>query len=139
MRKDLSELEEPILSYNDSEGLTTYSSDGKKRAILHQISHKKIKSSTIPKFKEKVSILEIFQNQQIINQIILNENYSNFTTHPSISNSLAFSQNDKKLCFTVIDKIDLEKESILGYKTKMFEYKDFGEICVKYIYILSLI
>ena len=118
MRKDLSELEEPILSYNDSECLTTYSSDGKKRAILHQISHKKIKSSTIPKFKEKVSILEIFQNHQIINRIILHENYSNFTILTSISNGLVFSQNDKKLCFTFSDSLN----------TMIVE-----KICVKYI------
>ena len=127
LRTDLPELEEPILSYNDSEGLTTYSFDGKKRAILRQIPYKKTMPSTVPKFKEKVSILEIFQNQQILNRIILNEDYSNFTTHPSISNGLVFSPNDKKLCFTISDKIDLEKESILGYKTKMSEYKDFGE------------
>ncbi len=66
-------------------------SDGKKSAIFRQISHKKIKPSTIPKFKEKVSILEISQNHQIINRIILDENYSNFTIHPSISNDLVFS------------------------------------------------
>ena len=137
LRTDLPDLEEPILSYNDSESLTTYSFDGKKRAILRQIPYQKSMPSTVPKFKEKVSILEIFENQQIISRKVLDEDFANFTKHPSISNGLVFSPNDKKICFTVSDKINLEKESKLGYKTKMHEYKDFGEDMVE-IYHTSL-
>ena len=96
LRTDLSDLEEPILSYNDSESLTTYSIDGKKRAILRQIPYQKSMPSTVPKFKEKVSILEIFENQQIISRKVLDEDFANFTKHPSISNGLVFSPNDKK-------------------------------------------
>ena len=127
LRTDLPELEEPILIYNDSEGLTCYSSDGKKRAILRQIHFEKTMPSTVSKFKEKVSILEIFENQKIISRKILDENFANFTKHPTISNGLLFSPNNQKLCFTISDKIEFDKESKLGYKIKMFDYKDFGE------------
>ena len=127
LRLDLPEMEEPILSYNDSESITTYSFDGKKRAILRQIPYQKSMPSTVPKFKEKVSIIEVFENQQIIARKTLDEDFANFTKHTSISNGLNFSPDNKKLCFTVSDKINLEKESKLGYKTKMYEYKDFGE------------
>ena len=127
LRLDLPEIEDPILSYNDSESLTAYSFDGKKRAILRQIPHQKSMPSTVPKFKEKVSIIEVFENQQVLARKILEEDYANFTKHTSISNGLNFSPNNKKLSFTVSDKINLEKESKLGYKTKMYEYKDFGE------------
>ena len=127
LRLDLPEFEEPILSYNDSESLTTYSLDGKRRAILRQISHQKTMPSTVQKFEEKVSILEIFENQLIISRKILDEDFANFTKHPTISNGLVFSPNSKKLCFTISDKMNFEKESKLGYKTKMYEYKDFGE------------
>ena len=127
LRLDLPELEEPILSYHDSESLTSYSLDGKKRAVLRQISHQKTMPSTVQKFKEKVSIIEIFENQQILGRRILDEDFGNFTKHPTISSGLNFSPDSKKICFTVSDKIDLEKESKLGYKTKMYEYKDFGE------------
>ena len=68
LRLDLPELEEPILSYHDSESLTSYSLDGKKRAVLRQISHQKTMPSTVQKFKEKVSIIEIFENQQILEE-----------------------------------------------------------------------
>ena len=88
LRLDLPEFEEPILSYNDSESLTTYSLDGKRRAILRQISHQKTMPSTVQKFEEKVSILEIFENQLIISRKILDEDFANFTKHPTISNGL---------------------------------------------------
>ena len=127
LRTDLSELEEPILIYNDSEGLTTYSSDGKKRAILRQIPFQKTMPSSVSKYKEKVTILEIFENQKIIKRKILDENFSDFTKHSSISNGLLFSPNNKKLCFIISDNIEFDKESKLGYKVKMFDYKDFGE------------
>ena len=79
--------------------------------------------STVPQFQEKVSILEIFQNQQILNRKILDEDYSNFTTHPSISNGLVFSPNDKNLYFTVSDY----------KKSKCLITKISERICVKSI------
>ena len=127
LRTDLHELEEPIFIHNDSEGLTTYSDDGKIRAVLRQIPYKKTMPSTVVKYKEKVTIMEVFEGQKIISRKILEEEFSDFTDHPSISNGLAFSPNNKKLCYTVSDKIDFDKESKLGYKVKMSNYKDFGE------------
>ena len=79
LRLDLPEIEEPILSYNDSESLTAYSFDGKKRAILRQIPYQKSMPSTVSKFKEKVSIIEVFENQQVLARKILEEDFANFT------------------------------------------------------------
>jgi acylaminoacyl-peptidase len=125
---DTKNLEQyPILIHNDSESLTGYSSSGDIKAVLRQIPHQKLMPSSVPKFKEKVTILEIIKGQRIIMRKILDENYCNFTKHKTISNEIVFSPDDKKICFTVSDKIDLEKESILGYKVKMYQYKDLGE------------
>ena len=137
LRTDLSELEEPFLIHNDSECLTSYSSDGKYRAILRQIPFEKTMPSTVSKTKEKVTIIEVFNGQKIISRKILDEDFSTFTNHPTISNGLVFSPNNKKLCYTVSDKIDFDKESQLGYKIKMSQYKDFGEDMSK-IYHTSL-
>ena len=115
--------------HNDSEILTGYTSTGNMRAIFRQINYNKLMPSSInnKKIKEKISILEIIKDQEIIERKILDENYSNPTRHETISNEITFSPDDKKLCFTVSDKIDLEKDSLLNYKVKMHQYKDFGE------------
>jgi hypothetical protein len=114
---------------NDSEILTGYTSKGDIRAIFRQINYNKLMPSSVNKnkIKEKISILEIIKGQEIIERKILDENYNNPTSHETISNEIIFSPDDKKLCFTVSDKIDLEKDSLLNYKVKMYQYKDFGE------------
>ena len=115
--------------YNNSEIISGYSSTGEIRAIIKQINFNKFMPSTVTKIKnkEKVSVLEIMKDQMIIDRIILDENYNDPTTHNTISNEIVFSPDDKNICFTVNDKLDLEKDTKLGYKIKMHEYKDFGE------------
>ena len=106
-----------------------YSSNGEIKAILREINYNKLMPLTVCKNskKEKVTILEIIKGQEILDRKILDENYNNIPTHHTISNEILFSPDDKKICFTVSDNINLEKESKLGYKIKMHEYKDFGE------------
>ena len=125
--------------HNDSEILEGYSSKGEIRVILREINYNRLMPSTVckNKQKEKVTILEIIKGQEILERKILDENYNNIPTHNAISNGIQFSPDDKKICFTVSDKLDLEKESLLGYKIKMYEYKDFGEDLAK-IYHTSL-
>ena len=115
--------------HNDSEILTGYTSTGDIRAIFRQINYNKLMPSSVQKnkVKEKISILELIKGQEIIERKILDENYNNPTKHETISNDIAFSPDDKKLCFTVSDIINLEKDSALNYKVKMYQYKDFGE------------
>ena len=119
----------PIPISNNSEIFEGYSSTGEMRAILREINYNKLMPSTVYKNKknEKVTILEIINKQEIIHRKILDENYNNIPRHNTISNSIMFSPDDKKICFTVSDKINLEKESKLGYKIKMYQYKDLGE------------
>ena len=71
LRLDLPEIEEPLLSYHDSEILTSYSLDGKKRAVLRQISHQKTMPSTVPKFKEKVTIIEIIDIRKYLKALFI--------------------------------------------------------------------
>ena len=115
--------------HNDSEILTGYSSTGDLRAIFRQINYSKLMPSSVNKnkIKEKISVLEIIKGQEIIERKILDENYNNPTKHETISNEIVFSPDNKKICFTVSDKIELEKDSLLNYKVKMYLYKDFGE------------
>ena len=127
LKTDSSEIEEPILIHNDSEELTSYSFDGKKRAVLRKISYQKTMPSTVPKYKEKISIIEVFEDQRIIGRKLLDEDFCNYTKHSTISNGLIFSPNDEKLCYTVSDKVEVDKESKIGYKVAMSDYKDFGE------------
>ena len=96
---DTKNLEQyPILIHNDSESLTGYSSSGDIKAVLRQIPHQKLMPSSVPKFKEKVTILEIIKGQRIIMRKILDENYCYFTKHKTISNEIVFSPDDKKIC-----------------------------------------
>ena len=127
LKTDSSEIEEPILIHNDSEELTSYSFDGKKRAVLRKVPYQKTMPSTVPKYKEKISIIEVFEDQRIIGRKLLDEDFCNYTKHSTISNGLIFSPNDEKLCYTVSDKAELDKESKIGYKVAMSDYKDFGE------------
>ena len=112
-----------------SEIFEGYSSSGEIRAILREINYNKLMPPTVIKNskKEKVILLEIIKVQKILDRKILDENYNNIPTHYTLSNEILFSPDDKKICFTVSDNIILEKESKLGYKIKMHEYKDFGE------------
>ena len=73
------------------------------------------------KIKEKSSILEIIKDQEIIRRKILDENYNNPTRLETISNEIEFSSEDKKLCFTISDKINFEKDSLSNYKVKMYQ------------------
>ena len=119
----------PIAIHNESEILIGYSSTGDIRAILREINYSKYMPSTVHKNKkkEKVTILEIIKGQEILDRKILDNNYNDIPKHNTISNGIIFSPDNTKLCFTVNDNLNLEKESKLGYKIKMYQYKDFGE------------
>ena len=127
LNTDSNEINSPITFHNDSESITAYSSDGKIRAVLRKIPYQKTMPSSVKKVKEQVSLIEIFCGQKIINRKILDEEFATFTKHPTISNGIQFSNDNKKICYTVSDENNFEKDSELGYKVKYSQFKDFGE------------
>ena len=116
-------------TYADSEALSTYSSDGKIKAVLRSLKFSpKMPVSTSKATEDSVSVLEISQGQRIIAKKLLNEENGNFMIHPTITSGLLLSPDNSKVAWVVSDKLKFEhKNEELDYTTKLSEYKDYGE------------
>lgn len=114
--------------HTDSESLVAHSKDGKRRAIIRTIPYSKSMPIGIKKASEEnLILLEVYEGQKRLVEEIMTDENGNVITNLSISSGLEFSPNGNYLAFNISEKTKQERESVLGFTSKTYEYKDFGE------------
>ena len=76
---------------------------------------------------DTVVYLEIFKGLKIIDRVALTEEYGKIPVHSSVSSGIVWSPDEKSVFWIASTAEKHERDSIMGYKVKMFEEKDYGE------------
>lgn len=117
--------------HNDSEQLVGYSPDGRTRALIRSIPFSNTMPIGTPKItkgeQSVVVFLEVFRDSELISNEILTEDNGNFQTHPTITSGLLVSPNSRYVAWIASSKKKDARKSLLGYKVKTFDFRDYGE------------
>ncbi|KAK8838275.1 hypothetical protein M9Y10_035696 [Tritrichomonas musculus] len=126
-----SEGSQIIPIHNDSEKLVGFSYDGRTRAAIRSIPFSSTMPIGTPKItkgeQSNVVFLEVFKDSELISNEILTEENGDFQTHPTITSGLLVSPNSRYIAWIAATKKKDARKSLLGYKVKTYDYRDYGE------------
>ena len=122
------DINNPSVPYRHSvnSSLTTYKNDY--TATLSSVKFdSKLPVSTPKATDETISVLEVMKGQNVVAKVVLTKKSGDFMTNSTITSGLRFNQSCTRLAWVASDKIKFERKSELGYTTKTYDFKDYGE------------